>query len=392
MTIREGIRSLKQVSLREIRRVSVHPLYFFCMLVAPIGSIFFFMTLMEGGLPTNLPVAVVDMDNTPTSRRLIRQLDAFEQTSVKMQCVSFEEARKEMQKANIYGIFYIPEDFQREVTSGKQPTLSFYTNGAFLVPGSLIFRDMKTLSVLAGGSVGLQIGEAKGYTTQQLMAQIQPIVIDTHAIGNPWINYSIYLNNAVLPCLLQLLIFIVTVFSIGTEIKYKTSREWLEMGRGSMTVSLLGKLFPYTVVFTVVGLFICAVLYGYNAFPLHSGWLPVIVAMFLLVIASQAVGVFMISVLPTVRLGLSFASLFGMLGFSICGLSYPVSAMYPPFHAVSYLYPLRHYLLIYIDQALNGRDLAYTWGEYVWLVGFLLLPIIMRKSLKNAMLYFHYIP
>ncbi len=392
MTIREGIRSLKQIALREVSRLCLHPLYFFCMILAPVGSTFFLMTLMQGGLPTNLPVAVVDMDNTPTSRQLIRQLDAFEQTTVTTQCVSFDEARKEMQKGNVYGIYYIPKDFQREVISGKQPKLSFYTNGAFLVAGSLMFRDMKTVSVLAGGYVGLRIGELKGYTNEQLMAQIQPVVIDTHPIGNPWINYSIYLNNAILPGLLQLLIFLVTVFSIGTEIKDKSSREWLQMGHGSITVSVFGKLLPHTVIFTVVGLFMCAILYGYNAFPLHSGWLPMIVAMLLLVIASQALGVFMISVLPTVRLGLSLASLFGMLGFSICGLSYPVSAMYPPFHAISYLYPLRHYLLIYIDQALNGRSLIYTWREYVWLAAFILLPVIMRKSLKNAMLYFHYIP
>jgi len=144
--------------------------------------------------------------------------------------------------------------------------------------------------------------------------------------------------------------------------------------------------------FIFVGLLICAVLYGYNAFPLANGWLPILAAMTLLVIASQAVGVFMIGVLPTVRLGLSFASLFGMLGFSICGLSYPVTAMYPPFHALSYLYPLRHYLLIYVDQALNGRALAYTWGEYVWLAAFFLLPLTIYRNLKRALLYFHYIP
>lgn len=392
MTIREGIRSLKQISVREIRRLCLNPLYFFCMIVAPIGSLFFLMTLMQDGLPTNLPVAVVDLDNTPTSRQLIRQLDAFEQTSVAMQCASFKEARREMQKGNIYGIYHIPRGFQREASSGKRPKLSFYTNGSFLVAGSLMFRDMKTTSVLAGGAVGLRIGEAKGYTTAQIIAQIQPIVIDTHAIGNPWLNYSIYLNNAIMPGLLQLLIFIVTVFSIGTEIKERTSRDWLNMGHDSITVSVIGKLLPHTVIFTAIGWLICAILYGYNAFPLHSGWIPMLVAMFLLVVASQALGVFMISVLPTVRLGLSLASLFGMLGFSICGLSYPVSAMYPEFHAVSYLYPLRHYLLIYIDQALNGRELVYTWGEYVWLAGFLLLPVIMRRHLKNAMLYFHYIP
>ena len=59
---------------------------------------------------------------------------------------------------------------------------------------------------------------------------------------------------------------------------------------------------------------------------------------------------------------------------------------------LSYLYPLRHYLLIYIDQALNGRALAYTWGEYVWLAAFFLLPLTIYRNLKRALLYFHYIP
>ena len=392
MTLSEGLHAILRIAWREMHRLATNPIYFFCMIVAPVGSLFFFTTLMRSGLPTDLPVAVVDLDNTPTSRRLVRQLDAFEQTAVRMQCASFDEARREMQQGRIYGVFLIPKNFQQDATSGKRPRLSFYTNGSFLIAGSLMFRDMKTLSVLAGASVGLQQGQARGYTDAQIMGQIQPIVVDTHAIGNPWLNYSVYLSNAIVPGLLQLLVFIVTVFSIGTEIKRRTSREWLRMGHDSLAVSLAGKLLPQTIIFTIVGLFVCAVLYGYNAFPLRSGWLPIITAMTLLVIASQAVGVFMIGVLPTVRLGLSFACLFGMLGFSICGLSYPVTAMYPPSHAISYLYPLRHYLLIYIDQALNGRALAYTWGEYVWLAAFLLLPLTIFRNLKRALLYFHYIP
>lgn len=391
-TIKDGLHRIWLIAKREVRRMCIHPIYFFCMIVAPIGSLFFFLTLMQDGLPTNLPIAVVDMDNTPTSRTLIRQLNAFEQTSVKIQTRSFEEARSEMQKGNIYGIYHIPQDFQKDASTGKQPRISFYTNGAYLITGSLLFRDMKTMSVLAGGAVGLQMGEAKGYTEEQIMGQLQPIVIDTHPIGNPWLNYSIYLNNSILPGILQILIFLITVYSVGTEIKYKTSRDWLNMGNDSITVSVMGKLLPHTVIFTVIGLLTCAILYGYNAFPLNSGWFPMITAIILLVIASQAVGVFMIGVLPTVRLGLSFASLFGMLGFSICGLSFPVSDMYPALHALSYLYPLRHYLLIYIDQALNGRELIYTWGEYIWLLSFIILPFLIRKNLKKAMLYFHYIP
>ena len=109
---------------------------------------------------------------------------------------------------------------------------------------------MKRCQYWRGPRVGLsKPGQAKGYTEAQIMGQLQPIVIDTHPIGNPWLNYSVYLNNTVLPGIIQLMVFLVTVFSIGTEIKYSTSRKWLDMGGSSIAVSLLGKLLPQTVYF-----------------------------------------------------------------------------------------------------------------------------------------------
>lgn len=392
MIYTESLHRIWLVAKREMRRLVEKPIYLFCMLVAPAICVIFFVSLMHEGLPTNLPIAVMDLDNSVNSRNLIRQLDAFEQTKVSMKTMSFTEARQEMQKGNVYGIFYIPAGFAVEATSGKQPKLSFYTNATYLIAASLLFRDMKTMSVLASAAVGLQTGLAKGYTNDQIMGQLQPIVVDTHPIGNPWLNYSVYLNNTLLPGVLQLLIFLVTVFSIASEIKYSTSRKWLEMGGNSLTVSLLGKLLPQTVIFTIVGFMVCAVLYGFNAFPLQSGWAPMLAAMFLLVVASQAVGTFMIGVLPTPRLGLSFASLFGMISFSIVGFSFPVQAMHPTLHALSNLFPLRHYFLIYIDQALNGRDLFYTIGEYAWLSSFLVLPFLIGRNLKRALLEFKYLP
>ena len=392
MTCREAIGHINTVVRREMHRMVSTPLYFFCILVAPLISMTFFLSLMREGLPKDLPIAVVDLDNTETSRNLVRQLDAFEQTSVYIRTGSFSEAREAMQRGEVYGIFYIPEDFTVEATSGKQPKLSYYTNSTYLIAASLLFRDMKTISVLANASVGLQTGTAKGLTNDQIMGQLQPIVIDTHVIGNPWLNYSVYLNNTLLPGILQLLIFSVTVFSIGTEIKQGTSREWIQKGGNSLTVGLIGKLLPYTLLFTLVAWTLMATLYGYNAFPLNRGWGPMLAASFLLVIASQATGVFMIGVLPTLRLGLSFACLFGMIAFSIVGFSFPVLAMDPTLQALSTLFPLRHYFLIYVDQALNGRDLIYSWGEYIWLLGFLFLPFLIGRQLKKALLYFKYIP
>lgn len=377
---------------REIQRIGKKPVYFFCMLVAPTICVVFFLSLMKDGLPTDMPIAVVDMDGSSNSRNLSRQLDAFEQTEVALTTVSFEEARQAMQEGKVYGIFYIPKDFGVDAAAGRQPKLSFYTNGTYLIGASLLFRDMKTMSVLAGASVGLQTGLAHGYTEDQIMAQLQPIVIDTHALGNPWLNYSVYLNNTLLPGVLQLMIFLVTVLSIGSEIKSSTAREWLQMGGNSLAVSLIGKMIPYTVVFTVMAFLYGAALYGFNSFPLNSGWLPMLSALFLLVIASQSVGIFMIGVLPTFRMGLSFASLFGMLAFSIVGFSFPVLGMDPTLQALSNMFPLRHYFLIYVDQALNGRAFFYSWTEYAWLAAFLVLPFLIGKNLKKALLYFKYIP
>ena len=392
MTLQESVVRIGKVARRELRRLVSQPIYLFCMVGAPVLCFVFFLSLMGKGLPTDLPLAVVDEDNSATSRSLIRQLDAFEQSRVALMTASFEEARQAMQRGEVYAIIRVPAHFSVEATTGKQPTLSFYTNGSYLIAASLLYRDLRTISVLAGGAVGLQTGLAKGYTEAQIMGQLQPIVIDTHPLGNPWLNYSVYLNNTILPGVLQLMVFLVTIFSLGTEIKYGTSRAWLTEGGQSMTVSLLGKLLPQTAIFTLVAFLLLALLYGFQSFPLLCGWGPMLAAIFLLIIASQAVGVLMFGAMPTLRLGLNAACLFGMISFSIVGFSFPVQAMHPTLQALSRLFPLRHYFLIYVDQALNGRAFMYTWSEYAWLVGFLVLPFLIGKNLKAALMDFEYIP
>lgn len=392
MTLQESLVQIGSVARRELHRLTTQPIYLFCMVGAPLICFIFFLSLMGKGLPTDLPLAVVDEDNSATSRSLIRQLDAFEQSRVALLTASFEEARQAMQRGEVYAIIRVPARFSVEATTGKQPMLSFYTNGSYLIAASLLYRDLRTISVLAGGAVGLQTGLAKGYTEAQIMGQLQPIVIDTHPLGNPWLNYSVYLNNTILPGVLQLMVFLVTIFSLGTEIKYGTAKEWLAEGGQSMTVSLLGKLLPQTAIFTLVGFLLLALLYGFHSFPLLCGWGPMLAAIFLLVVASQSVGVLMFGAMPTLRLGLSAACLFGMISFSIVGFSFPVHAMHPTLQALARLFPLRHYFLIYVDQALNGRALSYTWSEYAWLLGFLVLPFLIGKNLKAALMDFEYIP
>jgi ABC-2 type transport system permease protein len=186
------------------------------------------------------------------------------------------------------------------------------------------------------------------------------------------------------------MIMCVTIYSIGIEIKEKTKREWLAGEDFSITPALIGKLLPQHILFFIVGLLIYAILYGVMQFPFNGNVASMLLALFLLILSSQAMGVFMIGCFPTLRLGLSFACLFGMIAFSVSGFSYPVKAMYPPIQAISNLFPLRHYFLIYADQALNGRAFFYTWTHYLALLGFLILPIFTLPNLKWSLKYVPY--
>ena len=372
---------ISEVAKREIDRLYNGKIYWFCIIIAPLLSALFFISLMYQGLPTNLPAALVDMDNSPVSRSLSRQLNSFEGTQIVAQYNNFEKARKSMQEGEIYGIFFIPTNFAQDATSGKQPKLSFYTNNSYLIAGSLLFKDMKTVATLSSGAVVLQTGRAKGYSDAQIKAQIQPVVIDTRPIGNPWLNYSVYLNNVILPGILGLLIMCVTVYSIGIEIKERTKSEWLQTGNNSIMQAIIGKLLPQTILFFIVGMILFGLLYVFMQFPMQN-IVPMIFNLLLFIIASQALGVFMIGCLPTLRLGLSFACIWGMTSFSVSGFSFPVDAMYPSVQALSNFFPLRHYFMIYVDQALNGRDLFYSWSRYIGLSGFLILPFFVFKNLK----------
>lgn len=377
---------------REVRRIATKPMYLFCMVIAPIFSYLFFTTMMDSGLPTEMPAGVVDMDNTSTTRNIIRNLDAFQKTHIVAHYASFNEAREAVQRGDIYTFYYIPKGTTEEALASRQPKVSFYINSAYLIAGSLLYNDQRMMSELASGAIGRATLRAKGATDSQATAFLQPIVIETHALNNPWLNYSVYLCNTLVPGILMILMLLTTVYTLGTELKENTAKDLMQLADNSIVTALAGKLFPQTVVFFISTIFYNVYLYGFLHFPCNSGILPMLLAGLLLVLSSQALGIFFFGLFGSLRLALSTASLWGVISISISGFSFPVTAMHPTLQGLSVLFPLRHYFLIYVDLALNGYPLIYAWHSLVALLIFILLPFFVLKKLRTAMLHYVYIP
>ena len=377
---------------RGLRRLTSRKIYIFMMLIVPLGCSFFLLNLMNEGLPLKVPVGMVDLDHSSLSRKVGRSLSASELIDISSDLEDFHSAMEKVRSGEIYGFFLIPRDFQKKAIGGSTPTLSFYSNMAIFVPGSLSYKGFKTIAVTTSGGIVKTTLVGAGADETTAGSLIQPMVIRTHPLNNPWTNYAIYLCQSFIPCLLALIVLLVTVFSICQEHKTGSSVEWLREAGGNMAMALLGKLLPQTLIFTAVGVALQSVMFGYLHFPLNNHPLHMILAMFLLVAACQGFAVFITEMLPNLRIALSVMSLTGILCFSIAGFSFPVEKMYGGVAIFSYLVPIRYYFLIYIDQALNGIPIYYSRLYYIALLIFMLLPALSLRRLKKQCINPVYVP
>lgn len=380
------------VFVREWHRILSRPIYFYALVFAPIFSLVFFTSLMNEGLPHDLPVGIVDMDKSSVSRQIGRTLDAFDQTRIVAHYPNFSEARKDVQKGKIYGFFYIPPSFSKDANAFRQPKVSFYVQYTYLITGSLLMKDMKTTSALIGASSGLSQLRAKGYTDAQAMFFLQPIVNDVHPTNNPSLNYGIYLNNTLVPGILLLIIFLMTTYAIGSEIKENTSQEWMKRSKDSILLALTAKLLPYTLIFSFIGIIVDTVFYLILGYPCHCGILPMLAATLFSIVAAQGFGILVFAIFPSLRMSMSIASLWGVLSISISGFTFPYLGFYPFVQSLSYLFPLRHYYLIYVTQALDDFSMVYAWKSYLFLFLFALAPFLLLKRLRKNLVHPIYLP
>lgn len=382
--------SIKAVFKRELKRMFSRPIYLFGSVFTLIFCSAFFLTLLNEGLPMKLPVGLIDQDNSAISRRFYRELNSLQGISVEKYYANHQEARMAMQNGEIFGFIEIPHGMYSDILANRRPEIGIYSNQAYMIPGTLVYKNFLTMGNLASGAVQREVLRAKGFTDEAIMGMIQPILIDNHFIGNPGSHYGIYLANVILPGILQLCVLLMTIFSIGYELKMKTGREWLQAGGNSMICSLTGKLLPYTVVFSIMGLGLNVLLYKVVNYPLQGSIGMMFAATILLVLAAQAVGLFMIGLFPVLRDGVSFAAIYGIISISLAGMTFPLESMPGPIQGIGQVFPLRHYYLVYVHEGMFNGGFSSCWVQFVVLLCFLVLPFTIIKRLESALIHQNY--
>ena len=386
------IANILRIARRECGILAHNPIYFFCMIVGPVLVTVFFTSLMDDGQPTDMPCGIVDLDNTSTTRAMVRKLDAFESTKVTAYFNNVNEARRAIQRGEIYAFLYLPKGTTDKLLATRQPKVSFYYSGVVMVAGSMMFKDLTTVTMLSSASVGATKLSALGKSPIEIEQFLQPISVNLHMLGNPWMNYNVYLSTVMIPGILFLFMFLITAYSIGTELKFNRSKEWLAMADNNIFVAITGKILPQFLIFFTIMMCYSWYIYGYMDFPHPGGTDKIILLALLTVLSAEGFGIFAFGLMPSLRMSMSICSLWAVIGFSAAGATYPVFAMDSMIEAMAQLFPLRHYYMIYKISIFNAFPLADCAINIAALVLFMLLPLFTVRNLRRAMQEYVYIP
>ena len=136
----------------------------------------------------NVPIGVVDECRTPTSRSLIETFNAGPNTYVAYNPTSMEEAKDLFFKRKIYGVVYIPSDYEEKLLGGLQANVAIYADASYFLMYRQVFQEVVTSIGATGAMVEFQRLIAKGANLPQAQATTQPVIYQSHNLFNPYLG------------------------------------------------------------------------------------------------------------------------------------------------------------------------------------------------------------
>ncbi|MGB2078887.1 MAG: ABC transporter permease [Vibrio sp.] len=154
-------------------------------------------------LPREQSIVVVNLDNTSTSRKLERMVDATPQVEIKQHAYSLEEAKQQFLSGEVHGILVIPRHFNRDLLLGLSPTLAYAGDAAYFLIYGTIVEGLAT----AGGTLSAQAKVARmvmsGDNLVLASKQYTPIELSMQPVFNPSNGYIHYIVPAVFVLILH---------------------------------------------------------------------------------------------------------------------------------------------------------------------------------------------
>ena len=378
---------LIKVLRREVHRIAHSWILIFITVIGPMIAFLTIQWLFSAGVVRDLPIAVVDLDNTSFSSKVTRMIDAIPVCNVAYHLSSQEEARKMMEEGKIDAIVVLPVELERNVIKGTCPVIAVYINNTNVVKGGALKSGLyTTLSTISAG-VKVQVAIKKGQTMEQAIEMARPVKTNVHLLFNPYGNYSYFLALGLLPLLSVVFIFLGTVYGIGIELKEGTSGELMELADHNISVALTGKVLPYSLLFFVDMMVMNILLMRTLGTPVNGSIFVILISELFLISAYQFLAVLFLKLTANLRLSLSLGSAYTMMALTFSGLTFPAIAMPLVAKLFSLIFPYTFWLKIFLSQTLRGEPASEVIIPFLAFLPFIIAGRLAFPGLKRKMTY-----
>ncbi len=342
----------------------------------PILSILCLWWLFSAGLPRQLPVAIVDHDNSQLSRMLSRKLEANPVISPQS-FVDLPSAVTAMKQGEVYGLIVFPYNLKRDLVTGHSPTIDIRYNSQFLLVGKLLSSQIQ----LTLGAGLLEVAGVKlllqDVPKPLVAVHLSPVKSQTTALFNRNNNYVGFLVPPVLVALWQLLAMLIFSNSLSREL---TPTGSLIAGEG-IWLRVWAKIAVFTPILLMHGGFILALLYQYLALPAAGSLALLMLAQTVMLFSVWLLVLLIFFIMRDSARMVSFGTAMFAPAFAFMGITFPVHEMPVVAQWWRLIMPSSHYIdshVSIISYGSSWQTIAVQLSSY-W--GFLfIIPVLIILS------------
>lgn len=318
----------------------------------------------------NVPIGVIDECRTATSRTLIETFNAGPNTYVAYEPTSMEEAKELFYDRKIYGVVYIPADYERNLLGGLQANVAIYCDASYFLMYRQVFQELVTTIGQTGAMVEFQRLIAKGANIPQAQAVTQPVIYQSHNLFNPYLGYGTFVMPAIIIVIIQQTMLIGIGMIGGTWRERGLYRKLRPAGRGRMSTLpiVMGRATVYAAIYAVTCAYVLGLHYRLFHFPMNGSAGAVAVIMILYVAACIAMGIAVSTLFRYRENSLLLLLWTSIPVLMLSGISYPKEGIPEWLFNLGKLLPSSHGVNGFIRIQTMGASLGEVFAEVKWLV------------------------
>lgn len=376
MVIKVYLKILKFVFDREWSFILNRRKYFLFILFAPVIIYGLIMSVFHNPVIRDIPIVLVNEDNSPVSRNLASKIDASPYVKISKSVTSIDEGRRLLSSAEIYGLVIIPEDFSKKVLGYKGADVFLYYNNELFLLGSLVNKGVLTAVQDLSNEYNKKYMMSKGVPAYSADFQVKPVKISDKTLFNPYLNYRYFFVLGLLAASFQLFVICFVIYGFVREEKNRTFYEVIFKANTAPLSFVTGKTLPYMILATFSSAYMLFLIFVYIGTPLNGSFAKILLGTLMYTFISVAAGVFIAVILRP--LAFSAAAVYAAPTFAYAGITYPQIAMPKAAYLWSEFLPLTHYHRILVNEAVRGSapynstnsDILYMFllGLFVYIV------------------------